>query len=191
MQNFLNYINRFVELSQEEFHLFQQGLKIRTFRKKEMILNEGELANKFWFNSEGFVRLFYLVEGQERTAFFYPKNTFVSDYESYVKGVPSKMNFQAIEDTVLIEISREMADIGLLASPKLANLAIKFMEDEFVVVQNLIRSLLTESPEKRYWDLIKDSPEIIEKVPQNQISSYLGIQPESLSRIKKRAFQIS
>lgn len=135
--------------------------------------------------------MFYNIDGEEKTAFFYSKNNFVSDYESYVKEVPSKMNFQAIEDTLLIEINKEMANAGLLASQKLSNLAIKFMEDEFIVVQNLIRSMLTESPEKRYWDLIKGAPEIVKKVPQNQIASYLGIQPESLSRIKKRIFQFS
>ena len=188
METFLEFINNHIPLEPEEIEMFTQGLKVRTFKKKEIILSEGQIATRFFFNSKGFVRLYYNVDGDEKTAFFYPKNNFVSDYESYVMETPSKMNFQAMEDTTLIEISKDLANEGLLMSPKLMALAIKMMEHEFIIAQNLIRSALTESPEKRYYDLIKESPEIFQKVPQQHIASYLGIAPESLSRIKKRHF---
>lgn len=93
-----------------------------------------------------------------------------------------------MEDTRLVEISKENANEWLLASPKMARLAIQLMEDDLILHQNIIREMVTQSPEERYFRLMQDSPEIFKKVPRQHIVVFWGIEPESLSRIKKRLF---
>lgn len=188
MEELIKFLDSIIPLDEEEKELMRNLLRVRHFRKREIIQREGDIAKKFYFNAKGFVRLFYLAKGEEKTAFFYPKNNFVSDFESYVHETPTKVNFQAMEDTILVEITKDIANQWLKASQKMEALAIDLMEMEMILHQKLIRSILTETPEERYFKLMDESPEIIEKVPSRHIASYLGVAPESLSRIKKRHF---
>ncbi|MDC1068703.1 Crp/Fnr family transcriptional regulator [Candidatus Kapabacteria bacterium] len=191
MEEFFKYLNTFIKLDNKLIEMFSEVFTVRNFKKREVIQKEGDIATKFYFNVKGFVRLYYLADGDEKTAFFYPKNHFVSDFESYVRETPSKINFQAMEDTQLIEITKDAANKGLELSKEFQSLAIILMEEEMIVNQQMIRSFLTRTPEQRYFDLLKDSPEIIQKVPQQHIASYLRITPESLSRLKNKHYKNS
>ena len=191
IHEFISHLNQLVSLSTEEENFLKQTLKVKYCKKNEMILSEGQISSVFYFNLSGFVRLFYLKNGEEKTAYFYPQNSFVSAYESFVHQIPSKLNLQATEETVLIEISVEASQKLLNYSPKFELLARIAMEDELIANQKIIASLLTLTPEERYYNLMEESPEIFQKVPQHQIASYIGVQPESLSRIKKRFLEKS
>lgn len=188
MEEFITFLSRFITLEDSEIDFVKNNMPIKSYKKREIIQQEGEVVKKFYFNAEGFVRMYYLADGKEKTAFFYPKNTFVSDYESYVHETPTKINFQAMEQTRLVEISKDTADHWLAASPKFAQLAVKLMEDDLILHQNIIREVVTQSPEERYYQMMENSPEIFQKVPQQHIAAFLGLVPESLSRIKKRHF---
>jgi CRP-like cAMP-binding protein len=191
MEEFLNFLNKYIKLNQEEMNLLSESLRVLNFSKKEVIQKAGDTANKFYFNVKGFVRMYYVVDGVEKTAYFYPQNTFVSDFESYVKETPTEINFQALEDTILIELTKEKANQGLELSKNLQKLAIIMMEQEMIVAQQIIKSFITESPEQRYLKLIEDSPEIIQKAQNQHIASYLQITPESLSRLKHKLYSNS
>lgn len=191
INQFVTYLNQFIQLSPEDETFLTQSLRIKKCKRNEVILAEGQISKAFYFNLSGFVRLFYIKDSGEKTAYFYPKNTFISAYESFVYRKPSKLNLQTTEATTLVEISFEASQKLLAYSPKFEALARIAMEDELIIHQQIIESLLTLSPEERYFNLMNDSPEVFQKVPQHQIASYIGVQPESLSRIKKRAFQKS
>lgn len=187
METFLQHLNQHLSLTAEDESFLREHLRTRDFPRGEMLLSEGEVSKTFFFNAEGIVRLFYLREGEERTAYFYPEGTFISAYESFVRQEPSKLNLQAMERTILVEISFEAAAALLQYSNKFDVLARIAMEDELISHQRIIAALLTLSPEERYAHLLEENPAIFQRVPQRHIASYLGVKPESLSRIKKRA----
>ncbi len=186
IEQFIQHLQKYVSLDESDVNLLHQVLVIKHYKKGTLLLPEGQIAKAFYYNLEGFVRLFYLKDGLEKTAYFYPKGTFISPYESFVRQTPSKLNLQATEQTSLVEITINAAAQLLQHSQKFDLLARIAMEDELIVHQRIIQSLLTLSPEERYANLLEESPQIFQKVPQHYIASYIGIKPESLSRIKKR-----
>lgn len=128
----------------------------------------------------------YLVDGEEKTTFFYIENQFVSSYESFTKQTPAKHSLECTEDCKLVVITQEGA-MGLLThSNKFESLARTIMEEELGIYQSIVASFITLSPEQRYLDLIKNRPDLIQRIPQYQLATYLGVNAESLSRIKKR-----
>ena len=191
INQFISHLNKFITLNSEEEFFLCQELKIKEYRKGQIILREGQVSKSFYFNLSGFVRLFYIKDSGEKTAYFYPKGFFISAYESFVKQVPSKLNLQVTEKTILVDISIAASQKLLEFSPKFEAIARIAMEDELINHQKIIHALLTLSPEERYYNLMSENPEIFQKVPQHQIASYIGVQPESLSRIKKRYLEKS
>lgn len=189
INNFIKYLNNYVRLSEEDKKFLEENLSLKFFSKKSMILTEGQISKSFYFNLSGFVRLFYRKEAEEITAYFYGENLFISAYDSFTKKTPSKLNFQALEDTFLVNISQEASVRLLNYSSKFETLARIAMEEELIVHQKIIESLLTQSPEERYEDLLETNPSIFQRVSQQYLASYIGVKPESLSRIKKRHFK--
>ena len=187
LKEFIQYLNRKVMLDSADRVYLSRNLLVKTFQKYQVICPEGEISRAFYFNLDGFVRLFYNVDGKEKTAYFYPPGHFISDYESFVHQVPSRFNLQATEPTTLVEISQTAAAQLLAFSPKFEVLARIAMEEELMTNQKIIAALITQSATQRYHQLLADHAEIFQRVPQRFIASYLGIEPESLSRIKKRA----
>lgn len=186
IDQFIQFLNKHIELSDNEVQYVKGLLDLKTFKKKEYLLKEGEVSNEFYFNLEGCVRLYYNVNGEEKSAFFFSENQFVSSYESYVKQIPSKHNLQAIERTTVVVLDIKNAFKLLDYSPKFELLARLMMEEELIIYQTLVSSYITLSPEERYSNFIENNNVLLQRLPQHYIASYLGVSPESLSRIKKR-----
>lgn len=190
-QDFIERLASFMTLTHEEIELLRDKVPIRTYQKGEYLIKAGEISKSFFFNASGFVRLFYLLNGEEKTAYFYGEGSFISAYSSFLKQEPCSFFLQAAEETQVVVISVEASEAILTYSPKFEKLARIAMEEEMVSLQEIIASLITLSPEKRYLELLKRNPEVFQKVPQVQIASFLGVKPESLSRIKKRSMDRS
>lgn len=186
MDEFLNKMAAIIELNDEDRALVRSCIEVKSYEKGAMIQEAGQVADAFFYNIDGFVRLFYWKNGEERTAYFYPKGTFVSAYESFVKQEPSRINLQTAEDTQLAIISAQAAQKLLKYSSKFEVISRVVMEDELIAHQNMIEGLLTLSAEERYQNLIESNPSLLSRVPQHHIASYIGVKPESFSRIKKR-----
>ncbi|HAA21177.1 MAG TPA: hypothetical protein DCP28_21340 [Cytophagales bacterium] len=133
--------------------------------------------------------MYYSKGGNDRTTYFYTQGEFVSAYDSFIHQRPALMYFQALTDVEVLEISSGAAEQLLSGSKTFEALARIGMEEEMVVNQHIIASLLTQTPEERYMALLEDQPSIFQTIPQHYIASFLGVQPESLSRIKRRAQQ--
>lgn len=185
---FLDFTGQFISLDKGEQQALEKHLRVRTFAKGEHLLKQGAISRAFFFNLSGFVRLYYLVDGEERTAYFYQEGVFISAYSSFMHQTPATFSFQANEATTVLEITAESSMALLAHSSKFETLARIAMEQELAQNQELIASLLTLHPEERYARLIERSPHIFQRAPQVQIASYLGVKPETLSRIKKRHF---
>jgi CRP-like cAMP-binding protein len=183
---FINSLTKSFPLNEEEIQFLKESIPIKRLSKGEYLLIEGEISKSFFYNISGFVRLFYLSDGEERTAFFYPEGKFIGAYDSFRNQKPSNFFFQAVEDSEVAIFNYEVAEKMLVVHPNFEKLARLVMEEELMNLQEMVSSLITLSPEKRYVQLMQKNPGIFNKVPQIQIASYIGVKPESLSRIKKR-----
>lgn len=186
LQPLIEYFERYTHLSADERSFLQSQIPVRTIAKDEHLLNTGDISNAFYFIITGCVRLYYWVNTEEKTAFFYLENQFVSAYESFTKQTPSKHSLQAIEPTRLAVISHEMAHDLLNRFPKFEFLARIMMEEELIVYQDIIATFVTLNPEERYINLLQNHPHLLQRVPQYYLATYLGVTPETLSRIRKR-----
>ncbi len=183
---FLELIHFYAPLNPEEIDFFKKNVPIRSFKKNELFFSEGRVSKTIYFVLKGCVRLFYNVDGNEKTAFFYTEGKFVCAGESYTFGTPAKENYQAIEDTVLMYLDKQFIEKMLAFSPNFEIIARIAVEDELITCQQMIASFITLSPEERYLELLKNNASLFQRAPQQYIASFLGVSPETLSRIKKR-----
>ena len=181
--------SRFVELTEAEFEEFTAKMKPKTLEKNEFFLREGEVCTKAIFINTGCLRYFFTVDGMEKTGQFFFESTWYTDLESYLSGEPSEQNIQALETTQCLVINK--ADLLQLyaQSHKFERFGRLLVEHGFLGLRHKNKILTNMSPEERYLDLIQNRPKVIDRVLQVHIASYLGIQPESLSRIRKRIFE--
>jgi len=182
----IKYLGRYVSLDEIEKRFLEENVPVRTFDKNHLLLSEGEISREFYFVLKGSIRLFYKTELEEKTAFFYFENMFVSSYESFTKQTPSKHNLQLIEASTVAIISVDLASDLLNLSPKFDFLARVIMEEELIVYQEIISSFITMNAEKRYLKLLTTNSPLLQRIPQYQLATFLGVSPETLSRIRRR-----
>jgi CRP-like cAMP-binding protein len=153
---------------------------------KTILLREGEVAGHFFFIRSGCLRMWFNKDGKDITLQFFFEGQAVASIESFLSGQPSMFTIESIEPSSLISISKE--DFNLLHQhyPELRDGFHEIMMKRFTNYANLFLSRIKDTPRERYEDLVKNHPEIIKRVPQHYIASYLGITPISLSRIRNR-----
>jgi CRP-like cAMP-binding protein len=182
----IKYFENHIALDLKEKEVIKELIELRKVDKNCLLLSEGEISSEFYFIIKGGIRLFYTNDAVEKTAFFYFENTFVSSYESFTKRTAAKHNLQAVEDTIVAVISFEVAYRLIELFPKFEFLARVMMEEELIVYQEIISSFVTLSAEERYIKLIKENNQILNRIPQHQLATYIGVTPETLSRIRRR-----
>jgi CRP-like cAMP-binding protein len=186
---FLKLIQFYTKLNTEEIDFFKNHIPIRSFKKNEVFFDEGKISKTIYFILNGCVRLFYNVNGNEKTAFFYTEGKFICAGESYTFNIPAKENYQALEDTVLMCLDKRAIEKMFTFSANLEIIARIAVEDELITCQQMIKSFVTKSPEERYNELLEKNSNLFQRAPQQYIASFLGVSPETLSRIKKRVFE--
>ncbi|PLX21630.1 MAG: Crp/Fnr family transcriptional regulator [Marinilabiliales bacterium] len=188
-EQFIQLLNQYAALSKKEVNYIRElksGIRFETLKKNEIVVKEGEIFNSMYFVLNGCIRLYYNMDGYEKTAFFYTKGDFIRSVESYRHEVPIIENYQAIEDTVVVHFSKALLLDLVNRFSSLERIAHIAIEQELISAQNIIYSFIAQSPEERYSDLISSNKELFLNVNQYYIASFLGITPESLSRIRKR-----
>ncbi|MEM9919684.1 MAG: Crp/Fnr family transcriptional regulator [Bacteroidota bacterium] len=191
IERFIEYLSNYQKLTEEEEGIIRQCLLVNTYKKGEQLLTEGNISKAFYFNLQGCVRLYYVVDGEEKTTFFYTEGQFISSFESFVHQKPAKHNLECIEDCTLVVISQESTSQLLNFSQKFDMLARIIMEEELITYQNILTLFITMNPEQRYLAFRENHPELIRRIPQYLIASFLGVSAESLSRIKRRTLKKS
>ncbi|MCJ8288479.1 MAG: Crp/Fnr family transcriptional regulator [Crocinitomicaceae bacterium] len=189
MEKLIEGIQNYVSLNEREIVLLEKSILKKTYKKHEVIFSEGKISEEIYFVTKGCVRLYYNVEGNDKTAFFYTEGQFICAGESYTFNVPAIENYQAVEETEIYVFTK--ARIGELLNevPKMEVLARIATENELITCQKVIASFVTKSAEERYIDLLNSQGELFQRVPQQYIASFLGVSPETLSRIKKRVHE--
>lgn len=156
--------------------------------KKDYILKKGEVCDFIGFLSKGCIRHFHIKYGNEITCDISFENSFVTEFNSFNTGSKSQIAFQALEDSKLLLISKKRLHELYEVNPKFEKLGRKIAERVAIRNTNIAMSLASDNPEKRYSNLLKEKPEIFQRIPQKYIANILGVKPESLSRIQKRVF---
>lgn len=173
----------------EEIEAVVNMVEIKAFKKGSLLLQEGQYPQACYHNVQGCVRQFYLKGGEEKTAFFYLEDQSISCTNSAVPGGPVNYYLECTEDTLVAVMSHEKEEELFRRFPRLERLCRIDLERQIGVYQQLLATYMTTSPEERYLNLLRDRPQLLERVPQYQLASYLGVKPESLSRIRKRILQ--
>lgn len=187
--DFIELIKIYVGLNDAEAAALREFAELRSYAKNELIFTEGNISNEIYFVTKGCVRLFYNVDGSDKTAFFYTQGKFICAGESYTFNLPAIENYQALEDTELIVLSKVAIEELLAISSRFEVIARIATENELITCQKMIASFITKSAEERYVDLLNNQGELFQRVPQQYIASFLGVSPETLSRIKARVFK--
>ncbi len=175
-------------MSEDDIKIIEDNAIIRQYQKGTILLKEGEYAKESYLVLKGCIRSYYLINGEEKnTDFFLEYNPVVPI--SYIKKQPSEYFIECLEDCVLSIGKTERTEQLLLSYPDFIPLYRKISDDystNQLISADKYRNL---SPEEHYLEIRKSKPELLERIPQYQLASYLGIKPQSLSRIRKRLTQ--
>ncbi len=184
-KNIKRVISNYIEISDKEWEYYSKGLTVKTFKKKDIILDNGTICKYVYFVNNGLLRIFFIDNnGEEKTFHFAVEDTFASDYESFLKEIPSKYSIQALEDTTVILMSNEMLYDGYKQLRNGEKLGRLLAEEYFFLFNDKIQAIYTKTPIERYRDLHETLPGILQRVPQHLIASYLNISSVHLSRLK-------
>lgn len=185
LENIKKLISNYIEISDEEWIAYASKLYIQQIEKKQTILSQGEICRDVFFVVDGLLRVFFVDDQlEEKTFHFSFENTFSADYESFLKKTPSNYSIQALEDTTIILMSYEMLQDGYKSLRNGERLGRLLAEEYFFIFNDKIQAMYTLSPLERYNKLIKTFPDILQRIPQHYIASYLNISSVHLSRLK-------
>lgn len=169
--------------------MHQAVLTRRFLKKGEFLLKAGEVCNHVTFINKGLFRSYMEIDGEEVTTNFAFEGNYVTEYISFVTRQPTTEFIVAMEDGELLQVRYEDLQATYAKAQVWERFGRLIAEYILTFVSTRNKSLLFKSPEERYLALMKERPKVMERVPQQYIASYLGIQPESLSRIRKRLME--
>ena len=182
------YMSDFTSMSEDEQRAISESLQIEAYKKGKYLLRQGELSSiKCYFVLTGCVRQFFIDEsGKEVTSNFFTEEQAIPIINEKTQDELSKYSLVCVEDCILVVGDVDSENTMLNKYPQLEIMIRKMMEINVGEIQEQFGEFIGSSPEERYESVLRKRPELIDRVPQHQLASYLGITPESLSRIKKR-----
>ena len=181
----VDFLSKYIELTNEEIDVLSKQSFIQSYKKGTILLSERQISKECYFIIQGCIGRYYLVEGNIKVTDFFTESQPITPV-SYTTKKPSEYYLECLEDCI-ISIGTPESSAELLSKlPRLAALGANMMEDQLATQRMNYDEFVKLSPEDRYKNLQKTSPDLLNRVPQYLIASYLGIKPESLSRIRKR-----
>ena len=185
MNAFLKFLGNYVSVSEAEWNVIQNAFAIKEFSRNEIILNQGDICRHFYFIEKGMVRFFVMNDGNDVTKFFTKSPNCFTSKDSFRNRKVSVESIQAIDDVVVWQTSLEKAN-ELLKLKSWSEFTRKFMHEVQSHVEDLLMESKTKTAEERYQKLLQNYPDEIHKIPLMYLASFLGITPQSLSRIRKK-----
>ncbi|MDF2192355.1 Crp/Fnr family transcriptional regulator [Paraflavitalea sp. CAU 1676] len=183
----LGYFNGLIPLVKKEKELVAEKFHPRLFRKRQYVLQEGDVCTQFYFVVRGCLRMYKIDEkGNTHILQFATDNYWILDLGSFHGLKPSTLNIDALEDTVVLQINREDLIQLYTAAPKFDRIFRVLIENSFVRLQERLLQNISSTAEERYQSFLDVYPHLVNRLSQVQIASYLGITPEFLSRLRNR-----
>lgn len=190
---FKTFISRYISINIIEWAFVERKLNVAYFKKGQTILNIGDICDKLYFINSGLARAYAIGEdGKDFTwsIFFNDKNAdmsnlFVVDYESFVNRSESKLAIEALEDCELIYFNKDDLEMLYNRFKTSEHFGRLMSQEAYTILHNRMLNMQLKSAKERFEDFMRDTPYLLDKVPQYYIASYLGMTPQHLSRLKK------
>jgi CRP/FNR family transcriptional regulator, anaerobic regulatory protein len=185
-QQFKAWLKQVSFLTEADCALFEPYLRIKQFKAKDHFLTEGKTAAEIGFINRGSFRTYYLSDGKEINTHFVFENDFVVDYDSFLTAKPGKYFIQALENAESVTFNLEALQKAYDQSQNWERFGRIMAEQSYKLTTQRVESFLFLDGEQRYLDLLKNHPLIFDRIPLYHIASYLGLERESLSRLRKK-----
>lgn len=179
------FISQYISLTEAEAKIIEDAKFIKEFSKGDLLLREGEYSNRCFFVLDGCVRSYYLLDGEEKNTEFFVENATIVPV-SYRTKQPSRYFLSCLEDAVISVASPEQNQSLVQEVPKLKELIAQLNENNIVQQQIMYDDFKNLNAEERYLKLLAQRPDLIHRIPQYHLATFLGITPVSLSRMRAR-----
>ncbi len=181
------HIKKFIEISDEDFHVISQFFKTIKLKKKENVLIQGQICRSNYFILEGCLRMFFInAKDSEQTTQFAIENWWISDYLAFSNQKPTEFNIQAVEPSKILSISYDSQEQLLEQFPQMERYFRLIYQRAYSASQLKLRYLYDLSREEHYHYFKEHFPEFVQRIPQYLLASFLGFTPEYLSEIRKK-----
>lgn len=185
-----DFISKYVSLTEEEKNAILALNLFRTVKKGTTLLEEGQKSKDSYFVLQGCIRTYYIIDGEEKTTAFYTEMEALTPH-CVVSNTPSKYYASCVEDSILAVSNLDMEAEINGKFPKFDTMC-RMLSEELLAKERIdFDEFKTSSPEERYQNLLQKRPDLIQRVPQHQLASFLGIKPQSLSRLRARVLEKS
>lgn len=181
-----HYSDQLVKLPEPEWQRFAGAMQPASFAKGDHVLAIGSVCDHVTFLGTGLVRAYRIHDGEDLTEQFFFEGNYATEYESFLTRSPSTVGIVAMEPVECVRVTHAALQQVYAMGTNAERMGRLIAEQIFIGSARRNRSLLFETPEQRYLNLIKERPKVMARVPQKYIASYLGLKPESLSRIRAR-----
>jgi CRP-like cAMP-binding protein len=178
------FTEKYVSLTEPEYTYFESLFESRNFKKKEKIVQEGEVEKYLNFIESGVARVFFVKEKEEVVMQFSLENEIICCYESFLSGKPSSFIAESIEPMVVLSITLENLEKLFEFSPKIERLGRLFATQEYLKKAAFDYHRVRVTTQERFIDFFKNNGNLLQRVPQKYLASYLDMKPETFSRMK-------
>ena len=186
----LSFISKFDILNKDEIEGIADNIKVRLFKKGTILIKEGDICNICYFVLKGCLRQYLFANDVEKTTEFYSEEQAAVFFTSFTNQTKTNSYLSCVEDCILIVGEPGGEEEMYEKYPKLAQLTRLMMEQDFGKTQDALSLFISSSPEERYLNLLETKSHLLQRVPQHQLANYIGMAPESLSRIRKRILKL-
>ncbi|MDE3249197.1 MAG: Crp/Fnr family transcriptional regulator [Bacteroidota bacterium] len=183
-----DFIAKYITLTEEEKEAILALDLFRSVKKGTILLKEGQYSKESFFVLKGCLRVYYLIDGEEKTTAFYTEMDALTPH-CVIQDAASEYFVSCVEDSIITVSNTDMEAEINTKFPKFELMCRKLSEQLLARHQIDFDEFKTSSPEQRYQNLLIKRPDLIQRVPQHQLASYLGIQPQSLSRLRARMLE--
>jgi CRP-like cAMP-binding protein len=176
-----------IALSDADKALITENVKVKKLRKRQYFLQEGDVCKHIGFVTKGALRMFSVNErGHETIVAFNLEKSWIIDHDSFNNSASSQFHIEAMEDTEMLVINCAQLKYMVTSIPAMAMMFNQYQAQQLILAQKRINAALSMTAEERYHDLMHCQPEYAQRFSQNMLACYLGLKPETLSRIRKR-----
>ena len=183
----LKNISRFITLTPDEEQYFISQLKVKRLKKKQYLLQEGDICRYDFFVNKGCLRTYTIDEkGLEHILQFAIEDWWIGDMYSFLTQTPARYTIDALEDSEVLCLEKNVLEDLYIKIPKFERFFRHLLQNAFVALQERINTSLSQNADEQYCTFIEKYPLMEKRLPLKQIASYLGITPESLSRIRSQ-----